>query len=168
MGDRDICNHYSSEFIWKIVPLIWREWWFDYIVLQFPAYYNSISITEPQFIFMDRTKDLETWNEGIKSQELSYIANVCNQFLLPNVLYPWGCSEVTHKVGYVDLDTAIQQFIQKRNLSISYVSRLSKIEHTHNDYLLEFNNYYDMCIHNTDWKVLPTISFVYVYPHVLT
>ena len=26
---KDICNHSSSEFIWKIVPLEWREWWFD-------------------------------------------------------------------------------------------------------------------------------------------
>ena len=67
---------------------------------------------------MARTKDLETWNEGIKSQKLSYIANVCNQFLLPNVLCPWGCSEFIHKVVYVDLATVIQQFIQKCNLCI--------------------------------------------------
>ena len=70
----------------EIVPLGWRGWWFDDIVLQFPAYYNSISIIDPQSIFMDRTKDLETWNEGIKSQKLSSIDDVCNQFLLPNVL----------------------------------------------------------------------------------
>ena len=62
---KDIRNHYSSEFIWKIIPLKWREWWFDEIIIQFPAYYNSISITEPQSIFMDRNKDLEPWNEGI-------------------------------------------------------------------------------------------------------
>ena len=85
---RDIPYHYSSEFIWKIVPLKWREGWFDEIVLQFPAYYNSISITEPKSIVMDITKDLETWNEAIKSQKLSSITDVCNQFLLPNVLCP--------------------------------------------------------------------------------
>ena len=59
---KDIRNHYSSEFIWKIVPLEWREWLFDDIVLKFPAYYNSISITDTQSIFMDRAKYLETWN----------------------------------------------------------------------------------------------------------
>ena len=31
---------------------------------------------------MDRTKDLETCNEGNKYQKLSYIADVCNNFLL--------------------------------------------------------------------------------------
>ena len=45
---KDIRNHYSSEFIWKIVPLVRREWWFDEILIQFPEYYNSISIIEPQ------------------------------------------------------------------------------------------------------------------------
>ena len=67
---------------------------------------------------MYRTKDLETWNEGIKYQKLSSIADVCNQFLLPNVLCLWGCSEFIHKVGYIDLDTVIQKNIRKCNLSI--------------------------------------------------
>ena len=39
---------------------------------------------------MDINKDLETCNERIKSQKLSYIADVCNQFILPNVLCPRG------------------------------------------------------------------------------
>ena len=68
---------------------------------------------------MDRTKDFETWNEVIKSQTLSSIDEVCNRFLLPNVFCPWGCSEFTHKVRYVDLDTVIQRFIQKCNIYIS-------------------------------------------------
>ena len=111
-----IRNHYSSDFIWKIVPFEWCEWWFDEIVLQFTAYYNSIYITYTQSIFMDRIKDLETWNEEIKYQKLSSIPDVCNQFLLTNVLCLWGCLEFIHKIGYVDLDTVIKQFIQKCNL----------------------------------------------------
>ena len=67
---------------------------------------------------MDRDKDLKNQNEGIKYQKLSSIADVCNQFLLQNILYPWGCSEFINKFGYVDLDTVIQQYIQKCNLSI--------------------------------------------------
>ena len=117
---------------------------------------------------MDRTKDLETWNEGIKYQKLSYIDDFCYQFLLPNVLCLWGCSEFIHKVGSADLDTVIQRFIKKCNLSIFDVSILSKIKHTHDDYLQESNNDYDMWLHNPDWKVLPTIYFVDGYPRVLT
>ena len=132
------------------------------------AYYNSIKITEPQSIYMDRTKDLETFNEGIQSQKLSYISDFCNKFLLPNVLCPWGCLEFNNKVGYVDLGTVIQQFIQKWNLSIVDISRWSKIEQTRDDYLRESNNYYDMWLHNPDLKLLPTIYFVDGYPCVLT
>ena len=84
---------------------------------------------------MDITKDFETWNERIKFPELSYIADACNQFILPNVLCPRGWLEFIHIVGYVDLDTAIQPFIQKFNLSIVDVSNLSKTEHTCNDHL---------------------------------
>ena len=75
---------------------------------------------------MDRTKDLETLNEGIEYQKLSYIADVFNQFLLPNVICPWGCLEFIHKVRYVDLDTVIQQCIQKFNISIVDLSKLYK------------------------------------------
>ena len=45
---KNISNHSYSKFIWKIVPLGWREWSFYDIVLQFLAYYKSIFITEPQ------------------------------------------------------------------------------------------------------------------------
>ena len=89
----------------------WREWWFDDIVLQFSVYHNIILITEPQPIFMDRTKDLETWNVWIKYQKLISIADICDQFLLPNVICPWGFSEFINKVGYVNLDTVILLFL---------------------------------------------------------
>ena len=115
---------------------------------------------------MIRTKNLETWNEGIKSQKISYIADVYNQFLLPNFLCPWGCSEFIHKVGYVDLDTGIQQFIQKCNLCIVDVSKLFKIRHMCDDYLQEYNNEYDMWLQNPDCKLSPTIYFVDGYPCV--
>ena len=101
---------------------------------------------------MDRTKDLETCNWGIKNGKLSSIADVFNKLLLPNVLFPWVCSEFIHKVRYVDMGTVIKRLIQKFSLSVVYVSKLSKIEHTRDDYLQEYNNDYDMWLHNPDWK----------------
>ena len=43
-----------------------------------------------------------------------------------------------------------------------------KIEHMRDDYLREFNDEYDIWLHNNDWKALPTIDFVDGYPHILT
>ena len=117
---------------------------------------------------MDINKDLQTCNERIKSPKLSYISDVCNQFVLPNVFCPWEWSDVIHKVRYVDQDTVIQLCIQKCNLSIVDVSKLSKIEHTRNEYLQESDNYYDLWLHYPDWKVIPAISFVDGYRRVLT
>ena len=62
---------------------------------------------------MDITKDLKTWNEGIKNQKSSSIADVCNMFLLPIVICQWGYSDFIHKSVYIDLDTVMQRFIQK-------------------------------------------------------
>ena len=72
---------------------------------------------------MDRNKDLETYIDGIKHQKISSIADVCNRFLLPFFLCPWLCLNFIHKVGHIDLDTVIQRFIQKFNLSIVDVSK---------------------------------------------
>ena len=74
---------------------------------------------------------------------IQYVKASCNnrkskktsQVVFCKVLCPWGCWEFIHKVGYVDLDTVIQQFIQNRNLYIVDVSKISKIEHTRDDYI---------------------------------
>ena len=58
------------------------------------------------------------------------------------------------------MDTVIQWFLQKCNLFIVGVSKISKIEHIPNDYIREYKNEYDMWLHNSDWKVLPKIDFV--------
>ena len=89
---------------------------------------------------MDKTKYLETWNEAIKSQTLGSMAGVFNRFLLINFLCTWVWSEFIYKVGYVDIDTVIQLFIQKWNLFIVYISKLPKIENTCDDCLQESKN----------------------------
>jgi hypothetical protein len=54
----EIHKKYNSSFIWRIVPLVWRSWWYEEIKEQFP--------TEPASLFIDRTGDLKTWNDAIE------------------------------------------------------------------------------------------------------
>mmetsp|Transcript_12552 Transcript_12552/g.15451 ORF Transcript_12552/g.15451 Transcript_12552/m.15451 type:complete len:88 (+) Transcript_12552:90-353(+) len=71
---------------WGTIPLVWRNWWYEEIKEKFPTYYDqSISLLEPDAIFIDRTGDLKSWNDAIESKQLSSIANVYNRFLLPNL-----------------------------------------------------------------------------------
>ena len=66
------------------------------------------------------------------------------------------------------MDTIIQKFIQNFKLSIVDVSKWSKIEHTRDDYIQEYNNDYALWLQNPDWKVILTIYFVDGYLRVLT
>jgi hypothetical protein len=169
LRSNEIHKYYDSNFIWRIIPLVWRKWWYDEIKLQFPSYYdNGITLLKPDAIFIDRTADLKLWNEAMQCQQLSSIAKVCNQLLLPTVLCPWGCSEFIHSTGYLDVDTVLQRFFQKCNLSVISASKLSKVEHARDDYFRESINEYDVWLYNPDWKVLPTIVFVKGYPRILT
>ena len=64
----EIHKKYNSNFIWRIIPLVWRSWWYKEIKEQFPTYYDqSISFSEPESLFIDRTGDLKTWKDTIES-----------------------------------------------------------------------------------------------------
>ena len=166
----DIHKCYNSKFIWGFIPLIWRKWWYDEIKLQFPIYYDhSISLLQPDAFFVDRTEDLNIWNNAMECQQLSSIADVCNRFLLPTVLCPWGCSEFLHCVGFLDIDTIMQRFIEKCDLSIvDAKKKLSKVVHTRDDFIRDSIDDYDMWLCNLNWQILPTVVFVNGYPRVLT
>ena len=58
--------------------------------------------------------------------EASSIANACNQYLLPTVLCPWGCSEFIHSTGYLDVESTLQRFLQKCNFHVPDTKKLSK------------------------------------------
>ena len=71
-------------------------------------------------------------------------------------------------VNSASFSLSLSPNLNKPAFSIFGVSTLSKIEHMLNEYIRESNNEYDIWLHNPDWKLLPTISFVDGYPLVLT
>ena len=84
------------------------------------------------------------------------------------MLCPWGCSEFIHHVGYLEIESVLQQFIQKCNISVIDTDKLSKVEHSRDDFVRESLEDYNMWLYNHNWKILPTIVFVNGYPRVLT
>ena len=58
---------------------------------------NEITIKAALSIFVDRKNDNIMWNEDIQSCMLSCLKSTCNKNLIPNILYPWGCTEYNHK-----------------------------------------------------------------------
>lgn len=111
---------------------------------------------------------MKTWKDPIESNKLGSIANVYNGFFLPNVFCPWEYSKFIHHVGYLDIETVLQQFIQKCKLSVIDSDKRLKVEHSRDDFVRESLDDYDMWLYNCNWKILPTIVFVNGYPRVLT
>ena len=59
------------------------------------------------------TSKRKIFKKSIKHELLSTIAKGCDEYLFPDVLCPWGCSEYMYKVGYLDIDTMLQRFHNK-------------------------------------------------------
>ena len=165
------CVHdsYSASYIWKFVPFGWRQWWFEEIRLQYPTYYQHISLFQPESIIVDRTEDMKQWKNAIELKNISGISKVCNELLIPNILCPWGCSEFLHHCGYIDIEIILQRYIEKCDLSVvDAANKLSTVTHTRDDYIHNSIYNYDMWLHNKKWKVLPTIVFVDGCPKIST
>ena len=81
-------------------------------------FFSNISLTEPIPIFEDVTDKINDWKSGIDSGNLNKIAEVCNSYLMPTVLCPWGCSEFLHKVGSVDIQLILQRYLKKCKIAI--------------------------------------------------
>ena len=111
---------------------------------------------------------MEDWHEGINSQKLPSIADVCNHLLIPTVLCPWGCSEFLHSTGKLDLDVILQRYFQKTYLHVSDLNKFSKVIAARDDYIRDKIEDYDNLLLNPKWKVLPTIAFIDGNPRVFT
>ena len=156
---------YGASFIWKFIPFEWREWWYHELMRQFPFYYRNIMLDNPKPIFLDRTKDFKSWNDAIESQKLSRIADVCNQFLIPTVLCPWGCSDFLHHAGSINLNLIIQRYLPK---CILFDNDTTTIDPSRDDFIRDNTNDYDKWLGNVLWKVMPTIIIKNGVPFVLS
>ena len=156
---------YGSSFVWKLFPMQWRQWWYCELKSQFPFYYRNIMLDNPMPIFLDRTEDLKSWNDAIKSQKLSRIADACNEYLMPTVLCPWGCSEFLHHAGKINLDIIIQRYLPK---CILFDDDTTTVDPARDDYLRETTNDYNKWLGNVQWKVMPTIVMENGLPFILS
>ena len=164
----EIQENYNSDQIWKHIPKQWRRWWMEELHSQFPAFYRNITISEPIPIFVDRTNDIKIWNDGIDSGKLMTIADVCNKYLLPTVLCPWGCSEFIHKAGYLDFHIVIQRYISKVILFDIDYAEIAKVDPARDDFCRDSYFDYNVWLWNPKWRVLPTIVMIENTPYVLT
>ena len=167
LTDRNIRSHYNCSILWKFIPVQWRFWWLDEF-LRVSTHIN-ITVNDPMPFFVDKTHDINHWNELIQSLTLPNLAEACNRYLLPTILCPFGCSAFIHRSGDVSIDLIFQRFLPKVQFK-KYLNNKKGIEYTipaRDDYI-RYDDDYDCWLLNKSWMIQPSIAFINGTPFVLT
>ena len=61
---------------------------------------------------------MKEWEEKINSGRLPDLAHVCNKFLLPTIMCPWGGSVFLHKVGSLPIDIVFQRYLEHCDIDL--------------------------------------------------
>ena len=123
--------------------------------------YEDISIDIPKCQIFDRAVEMNDWEQLLASNDLPQLAQACNEHLIPKVLCPFGCSEFTHKVGYMPMDIIFQRFLLKTIIS-TYTERnvFDKAISARDDFLeVEREKRNPEWLFNDKWTVMPSILF---------
>jgi predicted GIY-YIG superfamily endonuclease len=161
--------------LWKLIPIPWRKWWFASVTKLLPVeWYLETDISDMDSIIIDVTLKKECLENSIKNGILGEIIESCDQYLLPLVKCPWGCTEYYHLAGQLSIENIFLRYIaqyemermmsqndKKYGKSITIGSR--------NDYLsLENNVEVEHFLWNPKWIIGASICFVNSFPVFLT
>ena len=148
-----------GQNMWRFIPKEWREWWLVAVQSKFPQQYKDVTIDSPAPHFHDKSYDRQTFLSDIELYDLVTLKRTINNYLLPTVLCPWGCSCYFHKCGFVDMDIVFQRYIRNCKVTILNASyeKLALVETAREDFI---RNRYKKLLLNPDWPIMPSIVFV--------
>ena len=133
--------------LFRLIPSTWFIWWENHES-------NDPLITS---FVRDVTSKRKIFKKSIKHELLSTIAKGCDEYLFPDVLCPWGCSEYMHKVGYLDIDIMLQRFHNKVYFTlVNEVEECEKVFSCRDDYLRDDVSDYDRILLNPEWVAMPS------------
>ena len=72
--------------VWKLIPTLWRYWWVK-TLSTYCTTYIGILLDYPESIIVDKTLEVDKWNNDIKSMTLTQLASPCNKYMLPPVIF---------------------------------------------------------------------------------
>ena len=144
LTNHEVQQKYGAQK-WRFIPETFRLWW------------NHIG-NGPNSYFKDVTNEKREFDTLSKDKSLVKVAAVCNKYLMPNILCPWGCSEYMHRSGFISLDLVIQRYMPTINLQlISNVEKNGLLFSSRDDYIRK-NDENDCILLNPLWKVTPKIE----------
>jgi hypothetical protein len=164
---------YPPSHLWRYVPKSIRPYWLHEEVFDEGGHFYGCSESHPSPYFRDRTIDLGEFVDNIKSYSCRGFLNAMDparlgnpddkQFLIPDVLCPWGCGEYCHCASTVDPSLLIQRHLLKVQLNLSAFNghdKLYLVETSRLDYIRKDKEQVDCVLLNRDWKVMPSMVLV--------
>ena len=166
-------NIVGASKLWRFIPLSCRGYWRqrakDFEVQGQHPYDGVISSNQddeaPPY-FVDRTEDLDSFNEHLASYQLgrwleaySYDSE-SKPMSIPDVLCPWGCSEFCSESVTYNLGILIQHCLPQIQLNLpksDWFKTLHVFESSRLDYIRNDICDYDTVLMNDEWKVVPSV-----------
>lgn len=164
---------YPGKHLWRFIPHSIRRYWLDEDIFGPEGAYYGCSEHLPPSYFRDRTFDLNDFVSNInlytsrgflQALDPSRLADPNGedpkQFLLPDVLCPWGCGEYCHRAIPFDPSLLIQRHLSTVQLNLSPSNghdKLFLVENSRLDYIRLDNEQVDTVLMNDNWKVLPSV-----------
>ena len=139
---------YEPERLWRFIPGSIRQYWLDAIHdIRNEAdeeYYYRCTEEFPIPLFNDRTLDVKNFREVVSKREIKSLIGLLKPrgsnkpIILPDVLYPWGCTEFCFEVGHSNLGLLIQHHLRRVELNMpnsKYYRNLYLVETSRQDYI---------------------------------
>ena len=128
---------YSGPHLWKLIPREVRRYWVDAIQDVFndsrTKVYKGCTVDEPAPYFVDRTSEIDSFWDDIKSYELKRWLEALSfdplqlgnpwrkeSIMLSNVLCLWGCLEICFRSEKINLGILIQRHLAKVQLNFPF------------------------------------------------
>ena len=144
--------------LWQLIPLEWISWWNDKV--KTIAIFSEQTISTPSSIFLDRWTDIIELKNNFKSYNICKLISSCNEFMIPDILFPWGCTLYIHKPGYTEINLLFQQYLPKCKLTLSKKYLKCKFVESSEDDFIQLCNKYNNWLFHPNWNINPSIAFV--------
>ena len=95
------------------IPKNLHPFWRRSLCAELPSFYTLQAFnlyTESISVVVDVTTRKGLWLGVLDRNLLGEIKQECDEYLIPNVLCPWGCASYLHDGGCVSYDTIVSRF----------------------------------------------------------
>ena len=93
-------NEDLGMYMWQYLPCTWRKAWLTRY-REIGSTFKDVEENKPLPFFKDITQDNIRFHEHISSYKARTLGDILNEWCVPTVRCPWGCTEYIENCGYL-------------------------------------------------------------------